>query len=411
MSASIVGAGLTFSQLVLTGALFVVLAHPLHAAPPIPTIIGVTPDTGTLDDGEPYAITASEYHRVHGKTAPNGLVIVQANGTESVITADEFGDWSVGLYSSFDAVGFGWVQAAAKDNSGTSAWSRTLAIAVVRPPHFEMNRLYWHTSKGYFMVGEPVEADTTEMITNDALVDATVTATGLPPGIRIEGTKILGTPTTPGSYRVTFSADNGAGITTETHTVKVHGAPAPPPDTRTSSDVGSVGVAGSSVSSGDTLTVRGSGADIWGTVDSFHFVYRKMSGPIQIEAQVASLTNTNSWAKAGLMIRESTAPNARNIMALMTPSNVMMTQFRYGVGGTTVATDKWWLTPNTWLRIIRNGDNFATYSSPDRQRWILRGTATIAGMPNEVLVGFAVTSHNNSQIAEAVFRSPTIGTP
>src|SRR5436190_750039 len=46
----------------------------------------------------------------------------------------------------------------------------------------------------------------------------------------------------------------------------------------TSTDVGSVGAAGSAMQSGGTWTVQGSGADIWGTSDSFQFAQQPAAG-------------------------------------------------------------------------------------------------------------------------------------
>jgi len=47
------------------------------------------------------------------------------------------------------------------------------------------------------------------------------------------------------------------------------------------------------------------GADIWGTADQFHYAYRYLSGGGSIIARVESVEQTDSWAKAGLMIRET----------------------------------------------------------------------------------------------------------
>src|SRR3712207_4595055 len=45
-----------------------------------------------------------------------------------------------------------------------------------------------------------------------------------------------------------------------------------------SRDIGSVGLAGSANESGGTFTVKGAGADIWGTADGFHYAYRMVTG-------------------------------------------------------------------------------------------------------------------------------------
>jgi len=64
-------------------------------------------------------------------------------------------------------------------------------------------------------------------------------------------------------------------------------------------DVGSTGIAGSASYANGIFTVKGSGADIWGMTDAFHFVYRTLSGNGQLVARVVSVQNTYHWAKAG----------------------------------------------------------------------------------------------------------------
>ena len=41
------------------------------------------------------------------------------------------------------------------------------------------------------------------------------------------------------------------------------------------------------------------------TADDFRFVYKRLNGNGSIVVKVESLVNTNAWAKAGVMIRES----------------------------------------------------------------------------------------------------------
>ena len=52
---------------------------------------------------------------------------------------------------------------------------------------------------------------------------------------------------------------------------------------------------------GGTYTLTGSGADIWGGADQFHFAYKEVTGSATIIARIDSLTNTNPFAKAGVM--------------------------------------------------------------------------------------------------------------
>src|SRR5580765_2949082 len=71
------------------------------------------------------------------------------------------------------------------------------------------------------------------------------------------------------------------------------------PDGWTSTDVGSVGIAGSASESNGNWTVQGSGADIWGAADSFQFVHKTMGDSGRVEARITDLQNTNPFAKAG----------------------------------------------------------------------------------------------------------------
>src|SRR5262249_26803086 len=58
-----------------------------------------------------------------------------------------------------------------------------------------------------------------------------------------------------------------------------------------SDDVGAVGATGSASHSAGTFTVRGSGADIWGTADGFRFVYQPLGGDGEIVARVTAVQN------------------------------------------------------------------------------------------------------------------------
>src|SRR5947208_12943110 len=78
--------------------------------------------------------------------------------------------------------------------------------------------------------------------------------------------------------------------------------PLPPPWQH--QDIGAVGVPGSATraDNGDVL-IAGSGNDIWGTADSFHFMYQLIQdGEITIAGP--SLENTNPHAKIGVMMRK-----------------------------------------------------------------------------------------------------------
>ncbi len=75
-------------------------------------------------------------------------------------------------------------------------------------------------------------------------------------------------------------------------------------------DVGSPAMKGSASFSNGTYTISGGGADIWDTADQFNYVYQQVTGDVDVKARVASLTNTDVWAKAGVMVRASLSAGA-----------------------------------------------------------------------------------------------------
>jgi hypothetical protein len=137
----------------------------------------------------------------------------------------------------------------------------------------------------------------------------------------------------------------------------------------TDADIGAVGPAGSSTLNSGTFTVQGAGADIWGTADGFHYVYQRLNGNTQVIARVASLSNTNAWAKAGIMIRDTLKPNAKNAFIAVTPGNGVTFQTRATTGGSSVSSATAGFAAPYWIKLARSGNRFSAYRSPDGVTW------------------------------------------
>jgi regulation of enolase protein 1 (concanavalin A-like superfamily) len=172
-------------------------------------------------------------------------------------------------------------------------------------------------------------------------------------------------------------------------------------------NVGSPSIAGSASYSNGTWTVAGSGADIWGTSDQFRFVYRTLSGNGTITARVVTQTNSNAWAKAGVMIRESLAANARHAMTIVTPSNGRRMQFRSSTGGSSTDVNGGSGGVPVWVRLVRSGNTFISYRSADGVTWTQISSRSIS-MGTNVYIGLAVTSHTNSALSTATFTNVAV---
>src|SRR6185503_9295938 len=86
-------------------------------------------------------------------------------------------------------------------------------------------------------------------------------------------------------------------------------------------DVGSPGLAGSFTQDGASYTLKGSRSDIWGTSDSFRFVYQRLSGNGTIIAHLSAMGNSNANAKSGVMFRNSLGSNSLHAYVAVTPAS------------------------------------------------------------------------------------------
>jgi len=191
--------------------------------------------------------------------------------------------------------------------------------------------------------------------------------------------------------------------------------PAPPPTSEPSnwnySDIGNVNLPGSNVASGNTITIKGAGADIWDTADSFHFVSKPWTGDGVVEAQVSSMDSANDWAKAGVMIRDSLRADAPNVCVALTPSwHGIVAQARTAAGATTAQTAGPARNAPYWIRIVRSGNTFTAATSADGTTWTPFATFTVS-LSSTAYFGFAVTSHDTSRLETAVFTDPFVGAP
>jgi outer membrane protein assembly factor BamB len=192
-------------------------------------------------------------------------------------------------------------------------------------------------------------------------------------------------------------------------TVGLNATELPPPgacpNTWTCTDIGQVSPGpGSQTLSNGTWSVSGGGGDIFGTSDSFHFIYQPLAADGSVSARVASQTSTNAWAKGGLMMRLTTDPGAPYYAVFATPGNGVVVQWRSAQGGTASQVGTAGTVP-VYLEITRTGTTFSAFTSTDGNAWtvIPGSTVTIAGLTGTLLRGFAVTSHDTGNLSTVVY--------
>ena len=244
---------------------------------------------------------------------------------------------------------------------------------------------------------------TTVIITGTNLSGTTGVSFGGAPatGVRVQSATSV-TCVTPahaaGAVEVVVTASGGSGTRTGGYVFVMPALPSG----WTSAAVGAASPAGTAIGDGHSFTISGSGADIWNSADAFRYSSQAVSGDFDAVVQVESQTNPNGWAKAGLMVRESTDPGSRHLSCFITPGHGAAMQYRTATSGYSSHIAGPQVTAPTWLKLIRRGTSFSTYQSTDGSTWRLIGTRTVA-IPTNALLGLAVTSHANGSLSTAVF--------
>jgi hypothetical protein len=155
-----------------------------------------------------------------------------------------------------------------------------------------------------------------------------------------------------------------------------------------------------------TYTITSSGTDITGQSDGFHYAYKMLTGPGSITARVVSIDNTDPWAKAGVMIRETLEPGSKHALMCITPNNGAASVVRVNTGEDSYTSNQTGIAAPHWLKLERDlAGNFTVSHSLDGSSWasLEDFTSQSIQMSTNVYIGLAVTSRNPDATCQAVF--------
>jgi TolB protein len=183
----------------------------------------------------------------------------------------------------------------------------------------------------------------------------------------------------------------------------VRGAGDKPGEFDSSTDVGQVAVPGTvqfDAAKGQ-YRVAGSGANIWGSVDAFQFVWKKVSGDVELSAQVSwHGDGKNAHRKAGWMVRQDLSADSPYADAVVHGDGLVSLQFRRVRSGPTMEV-KAPTGSQSSIKLERTGDVF-TLSVMHGESSHPAASVTVA-LPGEVHVGLVVCSHDATVSETAVF--------
>lgn len=177
--------------------------------------------------------------------------------------------------------------------------------------------------------------------------------------------------------------------------------------------IGTAVVSGPAIGQSSEITVEGGGSDIWNDADEFHYYFTDVGVNFDAAVRVDSVEDTDEYAKAGLMLRESLDADAKNVMARTTPDHTTL-QWRPTAGGESTSLtsdageDESELDGGTidaaWQRLVRTDDTIRAYASEDGTDWTLMAELSLP-FGESAFFGLAVTSHNTGTLCEAAFSS------
>jgi hypothetical protein len=165
-------------------------------------------------------------------------------------------------------------------------------------------------------------------------------------------------------------------------------------------DIGSPALAGSQ-------SVNGG---IYGTADQFHYAWQQLASDGSVSAQVVSQSNSSSWAKAGVMIRQDSTAGSAYYFAMVTPGNGIVIQYRKaaGTGAQSLVTISG--SVPVYLAVARSGTTFTAYTSSDGVNWTaVSGSSVTINMTGSVLAGLAATSHNANVLGTITYNTVNVG--
>jgi len=171
-------------------------------------------------------------------------------------------------------------------------------------------------------------------------------------------------------------------------------------------DIGKVGVTGASCYNNSKFRLQASGTDIWNNADGFQYAYKTFTGDGSVTARIDSITAGNPWAKAGVMFRETLDSTSRQAIMALTPTtaNGAAFQYRQLAGSSSSNVNLQGIQLPYYVKIVKRGTSFAGYISPDSVVWKQVGTAVNLGFgTGPIEAGLALTSHDNVNLAKAVF--------
>jgi hypothetical protein len=159
-----------------------------------------------------------------------------------------------------------------------------------------------------------------------------------------------------------------------------------------------------------TYTVTGSGENMWGARDAFHFVWTKAPGDVAFAADVAFVgAGKEPHRKACLMVRQGLAADAAYVDVAVHGDGLTSLQFRDAKGAATHEVQAAISAPARVQLVVR-GKYALLFAAARGEELRFSGAAVRVAFDGPTLVGLGVCAHNKEVTETAVFSNVELAT-
>jgi TolB protein len=156
--------------------------------------------------------------------------------------------------------------------------------------------------------------------------------------------------------------------------------------------------------------VTGGGANIWSTVDAFHYAWKQVSGDVALTADLRFVgAGAVEHRKAVLMIRQSLDPGSAYADVALHGDGLTALQYRPTAGAETLEVRSSERGP-VRIRIERRGNQFTMYAGKPGEKLTASAPVTLT-LQDPVYIGIGVSSHDANVLETAVFSNVSIEKP
>jgi hypothetical protein len=177
-----------------------------------------------------------------------------------------------------------------------------------------------------------------------------------------------------------------------------------------SDDVGAPPLKGSAEFDPSTrqYKITGTGTDIWGKADQFHYLWREMSGNFAVTATAKFLTDGIAHRKAAIMLRKSLDTDSSFVHLAIHGDGTPSVQFRNTKADNTNTVDFPIEGPGIWkLKLLRQGTTITVWIAKDGAPLRELGH-TLNQLGSPILLGLGVSSHTQEATNTVLFSDVSV---